>query len=87
MLTNINAKTLIGYYQLRSTQYHNYLQPHREQLRALATKRFDLKLQREVARRDYNTEQLKYIIEVIFQGAPIGWEWDGQQLKKSSDFV
>lgn len=87
MLTDINAKILAQRYGMAASNYCAYLRPHKEELTRLATKRYDITKGREVKRREYNSEQLKYIIEKIFVGTPLGWDFDGNTLVKTTDFV
>jgi hypothetical protein len=78
MLTDLNAKQMRVIYNMCETTYHSYLSGHREILKELATKR--VKNGRIVIRRDYNSAQLKYLLEHVFKDTPPGYDFDGETL-------
>jgi hypothetical protein len=88
MLTTIHIKQLAIIYDMAESTMHEYLQPHKEKLKELATKYFNAKRKREVVRKQLNSDQLQYIITNVFKGhEPIGYKFDGNTLVKTTDYV
>ncbi len=86
MLTNINAKQLANLYNMHESTLHSALRPHREKLNNLATKHQDPVSGKTVKKKNYNSDQLKYIIETIFgTHTPLGYTFNGDTLIKQAD--
>jgi len=86
MLTKFNAKQLATIYGMSESSLHSILQPHRDKLKELATKYFDQRKQKVVVRRDYNSQQLQYIISEIIKDMPLGYNFDGNTLIQTFDY-
>jgi len=88
MLTNIDARQLASIYKMHECTLSDYLSPHRDKLNEVATYRTDPKTQRKIKRRCFNSDQLKFIVEIVFKGhTPLGYSFDGNTLIEVKDFV
>lgn len=80
MFTDYNAKQLASIYKMHISTFQSYLASHRDQLKALGTNRYFRG--RLMFRQNYNSEQLKYLIEEVFKDTPEGYEFNGKTLVK-----
>lgn len=83
MLTKFNATKLAVLYDMCESNFHGYLQTHRDKLRELATKK--VYKGKTIIKQCYNTEQLKYMLEHVFKDTPEGYEFNGKTFVKLNE--
>lgn len=84
MITTINKKKLAELYKISSSTLDNYVRPHNEKIKALGLKRIN-KNGKVSYSQNYNSNQLKYLIEKVFGDSPEGYNFNGKTFIKQVD--